>query len=226
MSTGQPEPVHYTGFQVLKLEEIRGWPHSPSPETIKQARDAHTAMNDEQQGTPLTVRDFQLADAFEELMQCWKFSHNATAAITALRSSFPDIPLHKHAFAIALTGASERTIGIANICDAPENINKLVPNFTGDPTGMRLVHIAQAIRDLQWLGFAPTIYPSFKDQSAFILCNESSGQPQAVVGLPHQSVLDNRIAQRQDFPEHPENTALRITLAWHGASVNWMPIPR
>lgn len=225
--TTPPSPIQHTAEIDIIFEELRGWPHTPSPAALEKARQAHQNAYAHKTGSPISLEDFQLADTFQEILEAHRFSNNAIAAMTILRQKFPRISLKHHLHhltAIALTGASESTIGIATVSHDPQVIRPFHPKAAEMP-GIQLVNITQVLRDLDWLGFAPATYPCFKGTTALIIGHPESGQPQAAVGMPNQLFQEDPSHVYDQFPDHPETNALRIILSWHGATVQWMPMP-
>ena len=229
----------------LTPEQTRGWPHTPGVNLFKHTEQAYSNVYRpallqeqvreqvrEQQNPAVPAEDFQLADLFDELLHVNDFRAQALNEYRCLRTLNPDTPPRAHIIAIAITGSSPTTIGIGAISQ-PDSYIAIRPSTKqgirpatqqGDqpeiPARKTVVSFSQLSRDPHWLGMDP-ILPLFENKHALIIGDPSSGRPYAAVGLMG---IPELTGSPNPPPENPENIALQIILAWHGATVHWLPL--
>lgn len=222
----------------LTPEQTRGWPHTPGTNLFKHTEQAYSNVYrpallqeqvQEQQNPAVPARDFQLADLFDELLHVNAFRAQALNEYRCLRTLNPDTPPRAHIIAIAITGSSPTTIGIGTISQPDSYITIRPATQQGDqpeiparktPAGKTVVSFSQLSRDPHWLGMDP-ILPLFENKHALIIGDPGSGRPYAAVGLMG---IPELTGSPNPPSEHPENIALQIILAWHGATVHWLPL--
>ena len=194
-----------TGPLFITPEEAPDWPHIPGPKVFDQAQAAHAAIYASptpETHNPTPASQFALAELFDEFSNIHQFRQQAREEFEGLRLTTPDKPPRAHLIAVALTGHSPTTIGVAIA------------------TSYNTATFSLLLRDPDWTGLDPVL-PDFRNRTAIIIVDRDSLQPQAAVGLT-PDLLPSELPNHPE-PNNQEARNLRTILQYHGATTFWYP---